>query len=153
MNPSRNPTSPPPLHPATDPLGPAGTWDEPALPLPGSERSDVGDGNRDRVHTERPEEVLGLGVDFERGLGWGQSRDVGNVSEESVLNTESTLKRDASMRCDREEVPASAGEIDVLSEETEVHVLVLSLSLLLLQSERDTTDGSLLDSLHQVGGD
>jgi hypothetical protein len=33
------------------------------------------------------------------------------------------------------------------------NVLVLSLSLLLLQSERDTTDGSLLNTLHQMGGD
>ena len=31
-------------------------------------------------------------------------------------------------------------------------VLVLSLTLLLLQLERDTTDWALLDSLHQVGG-
>ena len=34
-----------------------------------------------------------------------------------------------------------------------IHALVLSLALLLLQPERDTTDGTLLDTLHQVGGD
>jgi hypothetical protein len=32
-------------------------------------------------------------------------------------------------------------------------VLILPLTLFLLQSERDTSDGTLLDSLHQVGGD
>ena len=32
-------------------------------------------------------------------------------------------------------------------------VLVLPFPLLLLQSERDSSDGSLLNSLHQVGGD
>ena len=32
-------------------------------------------------------------------------------------------------------------------------VVVLSLPLLLLELERDTSDGSLLNSLHQVGGE
>lgn len=32
------------------------------------------------------------------------------------------------------------------------HVLILPLSLLLLELEGDTTDGSTLDTLHQVGG-
>jgi hypothetical protein len=41
----------------------------------------------------------------------------------------------------------------VLYWDTVENVLVLSLSLLLLQSERDTSDRSLLDTLHQVGGD
>ena len=31
-------------------------------------------------------------------------------------------------------------------------VLILPLSLLLLKLERDTTDGSTLDTLHQMGG-
>jgi len=33
------------------------------------------------------------------------------------------------------------------------NVLVLALTLLLLETERDTTDGTLLDALHKVGGD
>lgn len=33
------------------------------------------------------------------------------------------------------------------------NVLVLTLTLLLLETERDTTDGALLDTLHKVGGD
>lgn len=79
MNPSLwNPTSP--LSLQLQPLGPARSRDEPALPLPRSERSDVGDGDGDRVHTEGLEEVLGLGVDLEWGLSWGQSRDVWDVS-------------------------------------------------------------------------
>ena len=32
------------------------------------------------------------------------------------------------------------------------HVLILALTLLLLQLERDAADGSTLDTLHQVGG-
>lgn len=61
-------------------LVPAGARNVPALPLSGSERGDVGNGNGDRVHAEGSEQVLGLGVDLEGVLGRGQSRDVGNVS-------------------------------------------------------------------------
>lgn len=92
-------------------LSTARTRDKSSLPLSGSVGRNVDDVDGKVVHTQRLEEILGLGVDLERRLlGSSKGRDLGDV-------------------------------------------LVLSLPLLFLQPERDTSDRTLLDSLHQMGGE
>lgn len=69
------------------PLSTARTRDESRLPLSGSVGGDVDDVDGKVVHTQRLEEVLGLGVDLEgRLLGSGKGRDLGDVPGDISAN-------------------------------------------------------------------
>lgn len=68
-------------------LSTARTRDKSSLPLSGSVGRDVDDVDGKVVHTQRLEEILGLGVDLERRLlGSSKSRDLGDVSESISAN-------------------------------------------------------------------